>query len=173
MKALHSFLVVSYETLQGLIFSLPRYPLFNYFKKKFLELNGAKIGRRTIFYPGVFIFPGRNLLVGDDVNFAKGVIVGTPGGVTIGDRVLLGFGCQIMSGNHVVPKDRGRIFDSGFDRKPVLIERDAWVGAYSVIVAGVTIGEGAVVAAGSVVTKNVEPYSVVGGVPAKLIRMRD
>lgn len=173
MKALHSFLVVSYEFIQGLIFSLPRYRPLNYLKKKFLELNGAKIGKRPIFYPGVFIFPGRNLVVGDDVDFAKGVIIGTPGGVRIGDRVLLGFGCQIMSGNHVIPPNKGKIFHSGFDRKPVSIEKDAWIGAYSVIVAGVTVGEGAVVAAGSVVTKDVAPFSIVGGVPAKLIRMRD
>ncbi len=170
---MHSFLVITYETIQQLIFFLPRYSFCNFLKKKFLELNGASIGKRVIFYPGVFIFPGRNLEVGDDVNFAKGVIVGTPGGVKIGHRVLLGFGCQIMSGNHKIPAEKGRIFEAGYDRKPVEIGDDVWIGAYSVIVAGVKIGEGSVVAAGSVVTKDVKSFSIVGGVPAKLIRERD
>lgn len=170
---MHSFLVITYETLQRILFSLPRYRTLNYIKKLFLELNGSKIGKRVIFYPGVFIFSGRNLFVGDEVNFSHGVIVGTPGGVEIGDRVLLGFGCQLISGNHVIPENRGRIFDAGYDRKPIKVENDVWIGAYSIVLAGVTIGEGAVVAAGSVVTRDVEPFSIVGGVPAKLIKYRN
>ena len=55
---IHSFLVITYETVQGLIFLLPRYGFLNFLKKKFLELNGAAIGKRVNFYPGVFIFPG-------------------------------------------------------------------------------------------------------------------
>lgn len=134
---------------------------------------GAKIGKRVIFYPGVLIFPGRNLRVGDDVNFSYGVIVGSPGGVTIGDRVLLGFRSQIISGNHVIPPNRGKIFSSGYDRKPIQIHNDVWIGAQCVILPGVTIGEGAVIAAGSIVTKDVAAFTLVAGVPAKLIRHRD
>lgn len=136
-------------------------------------MNGAKIGRRVIFYPGIKIFPGRGLCVGDDVNFAYGVLVGTPGGVTIGNRVLLGFGSKLISGNHIVPKGKGQIFGSGYDRKPIQIDDDAWVGANSVILAGVKIGQGAVIAAGSIVTKDVPAFTVVGGVPAKVIKLRD
>ena len=171
--ALHSFLVVSYETLQSIIFALPRYAWLNRLKTLFLRINGAKIGKRVNYYPGVFIFPGRNLVVGDDVNFAKGVIVGTPGGVYIGDRTMLGFGCQLMSGNHNVPKNRGRIFGAGYDRKKIFVSNDVWIGAYSVVLPGITIGEGAVIAAGSVVSKDVPPFMIVGGVPAKPIKMRD
>lgn len=170
---LHNFLVVSYETLQGMLFALPRYRWCNYLKKKFLEANGARIGSRVIFYPGVHIFPGRKLVVGDDVNFAYGVLVGTPGGITIGNRVLLGFGCKLISGNHVIPPDKGHIFGAGYDRKPISIGDDVWIGANCVVVAGVSVGEGAVLAAGSIVTKDVEPFSIVGGVPAKVIRYRD
>lgn len=61
---------------------------------------------------------------------------------------------------------------AGRDRKKTIIGDDVWVGAYSIIMAGVTIGDGAIVAAGSVVTKNIEPYTIVGGCPAKLIKMR-
>ena len=169
---IHSFLVVTFEVIQGLIFALPRYAFFNSIKGRFLEVNGAKVGKSVVFYPGVFIFPGRNLIIGDCVNFSKGVIVATPGGVTLGNRVLIGFGSKLISGNHSIPSGKGRIFDAGYDRKPILIEDDVWIGANCVVLPGVVVGEGAVIAAGSVVTKNVDPFTIVGGVPARKIKDR-
>ena len=62
---------------------------------------------------------------------------------------------------------------SGAFLKEITIEKDVWIGTQAVILPGVTIGEGAIVAAGAVVTKEVKPFSVVGGVPAKLIKMRE
>jgi acetyltransferase-like isoleucine patch superfamily enzyme len=79
---------------------------------------------------------------------------------------------QILSQNHVIPEFNGRIFGSGHVKSKVRIEDDVWIGANSIILPGVTIGEGAVIAAGSIVTKDVLPFSIVGGVPAKLIKMR-
>jgi len=172
-KLVHSFLVVSYELFMRIIFSLPRYELCNSIKSFFLKLNGAKIGKRTIFYPGVWIAPGRNFVVGDDVDFALDVVVTSGGGVLIGDRVLIGYRTQILSTNHVIPKDLQRIFGAGHEKKQVVIESDVWIGANCIIIPGVTIGEGSVIAAGSVVTKNVEPFTVVGGTPAKKIKDRD
>jgi acetyltransferase-like isoleucine patch superfamily enzyme len=168
------FLVVSAEVLSSLVFLLPRYRVLNFFKSCYLQFVwGASIGRRVVYYSGVRIFSGRNLVVGDDVDFAKGVMVTTEGGVTIGDRVLLGYGTQILSSNHRVPSKSERIFDAGHVKKPVVIESDVWVGANCIILPGVTVGNGAVVAAGSVVTKSVPPMVYVGGVPAKVIKMRD
>lgn len=172
-KCIHSFLVVTYELIQSMIFILPRYKIFNYFKKAFLKLNGADIGKNPNFYPGVFIFPAKKFKVGDNVNFAKNVIIATPGGVTIGDRTMLGFGCQLISGNHAIPEGRGKIYDAGYVRKPINIGADCWLGANSIVLAGVSIGEGAIVAAGSVVNKDVPSFSIVGGVPAKLIKYRE
>lgn len=65
-----------------------------------------------------------------------------------------------------------RIFEAGHVKHPVTISDDVWIGANCVIVAGVKVGEGAVIAAGSVVTKDVAPFTYVGGVPAKLIKQR-
>lgn len=65
------------------------------------------------------------------------------------------------------------IFGSGHDCEPVVIEDEGWVGANAVVLPGVRIGRGAVVAAGAVVTKDVAPYTIVGGVPARMIRERD
>ncbi|MBS4016793.1 MAG: acyltransferase [Dechloromonas sp.] len=117
--------------------------------------------------------PGRGLLVGDDVDFALGVIVTTSGGVEIGDRVLIGYRTQILSANHRVPDGMERIFDAGHVRKRVTIGSDVWIGANCIILPGVSIGRGAVVAAGSVVSKNVEPFTVVAGVPARVVRRRN
>ena len=163
--------VVAVETFSWLMFQLPRFRSLNVIKSMYLRMAfGAKIGRRVVYYPGVWIFPGRALSVGDDVDFAKDVLVTTDGAVTIGDRVLIVYRTQILSSNHVVPPANGRIFGAGHERKPIVIGNDAWIGANCVIVAGVTIGEGAVVAAGSVVTKDVPPLCYVGGVPAKVIK---
>lgn len=165
-------LVVSYETLMWAVLLLPRYPLLNRIKSAFLRAGGAKIGRRVVFYPGVWIMPLRGLRIGDDVDLAKGVLITTGGGVTISDRVLVGYGTKILSANHSIPDRPNRIFDAGHVSAPVTIGRDAWIGAACVILPGVEIGEGAVVGAGSVVTKSVPPFAVCAGVPARTIRSR-
>lgn len=166
-------MVVTYELISKVIFSLPRFMLLSHIKKLLLIIVGAKFGQRTVFYPGVWIQPGMNLTVGDDVDFALDVLVTTKGGVTIGNRVLIGYRTQILSSNHSIPNRSERIFDSGHSYAPVFIEDDVWIGANCTILPGVTIGEGAVVAAGSVVTKDIPKFSISAGVPAKVIKMRD
>lgn len=167
-----SFLVVSYEFLMCLIFSLPRYRLCIFFKQSLLRLMGAQFGKGVVIYPGVWISPGRNLQVEDHVDLAKDVLITTSGGVKIGSRTLIGYRTQIISSNHSIPPVGQPFPISGDDHAPVVIGQDVWIGANCVITPGVTIGEGAVVAAGSVVTKDVPENSIVGGVPAKVIGMR-
>lgn len=171
-RQLRSILVVTYETLQWALFAFPRYRLLNAAKSWFLRLNGASIGARVIYYPGVWIGPCQKLVLGDDVDLALGVIVVASGGVRIGDRALVGYRAQILSRNHVIPDEHGRIFDAGHRNGPVEIGRDVWIGANVVILPGVTIGEGSVVGAGSIVTKSVPPFTVVAGVPARPIKKR-
>jgi acetyltransferase-like isoleucine patch superfamily enzyme len=172
-RALHSFLVVSFETLMQVLFALPRFPPLNALKSWFLRLNGAQVGERVVYYPGVWIAPGRNLDIGDDVDLAYGVLLTTSGGLKIGNRTLVGYRSQILTANHLIPPGRGRIFGSGHEHKAVTIGEDVWIGANVIVLPGVTIGEGAVIAAGSVVTRSVEPFTIVGGNPARLIRPRD
>jgi acetyltransferase-like isoleucine patch superfamily enzyme len=168
---LKPMVVVSYELCIRIIFALPRFGIFNGFKSFFLRVVGAKIGKKVVFYPGVWIAPAKNLVVGDDVDFALDVLVTAGGGVTIGDRVLIGYRTQILSSNHVIDGKKP-IFYSGHVKKPVVIENDVWIGASCIILPGTRIGEGAVIAAGSVVTKDVPAFAIVGGVPAKVIRYR-
>lgn len=167
-------IIILYELIMRFVFSLPRFPLFNFAKKCFLIFLHAKIGKRVVFYPGVWISsPSKNLRIDDDVDLALDVIITASGGVTIGKRTLIGYRTQILSSNHIIPNNRDMIFHSGHSKKEVIIEKDVWIGANCIILPGVVIGEGAVIAAGSIVTKNVDPYTLVGGVPAKLIRNRD
>ena len=167
-----SFIIITYELVMVLVFSLPRYPIFNLLKSSFLKLSGAKIGNRVVFYPRLWIISGRNLRLGDDVDLATGVLITTDGGVTIGARTLIGYRSQILSSNHVVPPDKGQIFGSGHVKSAVSIGKDVWIGANCIILPGITIGEGAVIGAGSVVTKNVKPYVISAGNPAKEIKSR-
>lgn len=167
------FIVVTFELVMKLVFVFPRYRLANFIKSLFLKCLGAKVGKRIVFYPGVWISPGRNLVIGNDVDLALDVLITTSGGVEIGDRTLIGYRTQIISGNHKIPSNKSQIFYSGHEYGKVIIGTDCWIGANCIIMPGVTIGEGAVVAGGSVVTKDVEKFTVVGGVPSKKIKSRD
>ena len=170
---LRTSLVVLHEAIQRLVFSLPRFRMFNYLKAVFLRASGAKIGKRVVFYPGLWIAPGRGLNIGDDVDLALDVVITTAGGVKIGDRTLVGYRAQIISANHSIPPGRGHIFGAGHDFAAVTIGDDVWIGANAIVLPGVDVGEGAVIGAGSVVTKSIPPFAVAAGVPAEVIRRRE
>ena len=124
-----------------------------------------------------------NLSVGDDTSIPKGsTIYCTDVPCTIGKKVLFGPKPTIITGDHridilgkymtdVTVEDKFVDGVNVYDQ-PVVIEDDVWCGANVTILKGVTIGHGSVVAAGAVVTKSFPPYSIIGGIPAKLIKMR-
>lgn len=166
--------MVSVELISLLIFCLPRYRVLNALKSVYLRLFfKARIGKRVVYYSGIFLFTGRNLVVGDDVDFAARVLVTTDGGLEIGNRVLIGYGTQIITRNHRIPPLPGRIFDAGHTNGPVAIGDDVWIGAGCMVLPGVTIGSNAVIAAGSVVTRNIPGNAVAAGVPARVLKYRD
>ena len=172
MKSIKYFFVVLFEFLMVLLFTLPRFRLLNFFKSLFLRLMGAKIGKRVVFYPGVWIMTGKNLFIGDDVDLAKDVIITSKEWVSIGSRTLIGYRTQILSSNHHVPPVGSMIYNAGHNHKPINIGKDVWIGSNCIITAGVNIESGSVIAAGSIVTKNVQANQIVGGNPAKLIKER-
>ncbi len=117
--------------------------------------------------PHAFIRIGQDSLIGE-YNVIRG-----QGGVTIGDRVYTSPMVQIVAVNHVYD-DPARPFSAqGITAEGIVIEDDVWIGSGAVITDGVRIGRGAVVAAGAVVTHDVPPHSVVGGVPARVLRTID
>ena len=94
-------------------------------------------------------------------------------GVTFGDYVLCGPDVMFAGDDHVFHNIGTPVIFSGRPRmRATLVSDDVWIGARSIIMAGVSIGEGAIIAAGAVVTRDVEPYTIVGGVPAKVIGQR-
>jgi acetyltransferase-like isoleucine patch superfamily enzyme len=100
------------------------------------------------------------------------VVIYGQGSVEIGEQTLVSMHCTILSSNHGVPPLGKLIRETADELLPTKIGRDVWIGANAVILGGVTIGEGAVVAAGAVVNRDVEPGAVVAGVPARKIRKR-
>ena len=120
-----------------------------------------------------------NLSIGDGTSIPKGSTIYCTGApCTIGKKVLFGPKPTIITGDHRTDIRDKYIIDITEEEKlpendqPVVIEDGCWIGANVTILKGVTIGEGSVVAAGSVVTKSCEPYSIIGGIPAKVLRKR-
>lgn len=121
----------------------------------------------------------KNVSVGDHVSIGRNAeFMSTRAQIIIGDHVMFGPHVFMITGDHITDI-KGRYMDEFTDdeKRPeddqdIVLEGDNWIGANAIILKGVTIGKGAVIAAGSVVTKNVPPYSIVGGVPAKVIKYR-
>lgn len=132
-------------------------------------LTGEKIDTSFRLFPPFYTDFGKNIHIGRDVFINSGCHFQDQGGITIGDGAMLGHNVVLATINHDL--------DPAQDRKnhyaPITIGAHVWVGSNATILPGVTIGEWSVVAAGAVVTRDVPPYTVVGGVPAKTIRIID
>lgn len=117
--------------------------------------------------------PQSGIKIGSDSLIGEYSVIRGQGGVQIGDRVYTSPFTQIIAVNHVFDDPNRPFVDQGITAEGIVIEDDVWLGAGAVITDGVRVGKGAVVAAGAVVTKDVPPHTVVGGVPAKLIKTID
>lgn len=143
-----------------------------------LSENGISFGRNvslgrgvTVVCTGVVAHKGIGLVVGDNTGINSQSYIGCQGGVNIGTNVIMGPGVKIFSENHNYSDHKLPIRLQGETREEVVIEDNCWIGSGTTILAGVKIGSGSVVAAGSVVTTNVPPRSIVGGIPAKIIKV--
>jgi acetyltransferase-like isoleucine patch superfamily enzyme len=116
--------------------------------------------------------PGEGLKVGDNSNIGHFAFVGCSGYIEIGDRVLMGPRVTLLAENHRFDDGGLSIKLQGVERETITIGDDCWLGAGSIVLAGVSIGSGSVVAAGSVVTEDVPAMTVVAGVPARFVRER-
>lgn len=129
------------------------------------EITGQKNNSIEVFTP-IYINYGKNLKIGDNVFINFDCTFLDLGGITIEDDVLIGPKVSLITENHPFKvNDR-----KGLMCSPILIKKNAWIGANVTILPGVTIGENAIVAAGAVVSKNVEANTLVAGVPAKFIK---
>lgn len=138
-------------------------------RERLSEIIGAPIDKSsTVFVPFYTNF-GKHIRIGKGVFINHACSFLDLGGITIEDDVQIGPRVNLVSENHPLdPSNR-----KSLDLKPVLIKRNAWIGAGATILPGVTVGENAVVAAGAVVNRDVPANTVVAGVPAKVIRAID
>ncbi len=139
--------------------------------------NGIEIGQNTIVMHGAILhvynfrgIPHSGIKIGRDCLIGEYCVIRGQGGVTIGDRVYTSPFTQLLAVNHVIDDPNQPFVDQGITAEGIVIEDDVWLGAGAIITDGVRVGKGAVVAAGAVVTKDVPPKTLVGGVPAKVIK---
>jgi len=141
-------------------------------RKSFLRKSCSGVGKNLIVYNGIRIHYAEHLSIGDNVAINNDVWINASGNVRIGNNVIIGPRVIIHSANHKYDDPHTPIQKQGHIFEKVMIEDDVWIGAGAIILPGVQIGKGAVIAAGSVVTKDVLPYTVVAGVPARKIKDR-
>ena len=129
-------------------------------------------GKKVLIFPGCVLHWLENCEIGDNISIHDFCYIDAIGGVKIGDNTRIAHNCSIISGRHKYEIPEKMIVDSGYTTDAIFIGCDVWLSTGVVITQGLRIGEGAVVGANSVVTKDVAPYSLVGGVPAKFIKSR-
>jgi acetyltransferase-like isoleucine patch superfamily enzyme len=135
--------------------------------------NNVTIKKNTIIEcTGVMRELGEGIRIGNNVGISQNCFIQVRGFIEIGSSVILGPNVSIFSSNHIFENTQVPIMNQGESRKGVVIEDDVWLGSGSIILDGVHIGRGSIIAAGSVVTKDILPFSIVGGVPAKLKKER-
>lgn len=138
------------------------------FRKMNYNLARMKIGAKTQIDMNQYILAPYKLKIGNGCHINQGCFIDARGGVQLNSNVSVSHYVKIVSGSHDV---QSKSFDGKF--KPIIIDDFVWLGIGSTILQGVKIGKGAVVCAGAIVTKDVLPYEIVAGIPAKKIGERN
>jgi putative colanic acid biosynthesis acetyltransferase WcaF len=152
--------------VNALFFLNPAFP-FRSPKPGLLRLFGARVGKGVVIHPGVNIkFPWK-LTIGDHCWIGQRAWLDNLDQLTIGDNVVISQGAMIIQGSHDYKK-----IDYPTYSKPVVLMEGSWVGAGAIVTLGVKLGSHAVLAVGSVATKDLEPYTIYQGNPAQPLRER-
>lgn len=130
----------------------------------------SKAGKNINIEKGAVFGTGNNIEIGNYSGL--GVKCNVRGPLKIGDNVMMGPEVRIITNIHIFDRIDIPMRTQGHRIKGVVIGNDVWIGARVIILPGVSIGDGVIIGAGSIVTKNIQPYAIVGGAPAKLIRLR-
>lgn len=130
------------------------------------RLTGKKVDDTFRLFPPFYTDFGKNITIGKNVFINSGCHFQDQGGIEIGDGVLIGHNVVLATINHAIaPSEKRKNYYA-----PIKIGNNVWIGSNTTVLPGVTIGEWSVIAAGTVVTKDVPPYTVVGGVPARVLK---
>lgn len=136
--------------------------------------DNVSIGMRTMIKTsGSLSRIGKGFAIGHDSAMANDCFVGATGGVKIGNYVAIGQNVRFHSENHEFHARDKRICEQGVTNKGITVGNDVWIGAGAVILDGVHIGDGCVIGANTLVSKDVKPYSIVAGNPGKVIGRRE
>lgn len=178
LKKLKISQIVALSLYYGLAQFLPNSPFLvgkkfrGFLCKTIFNSSGKNIDIEKRAYFGL----GNDLKIGNNSGIGIGAkiygIDGNGGKVTIGNNVMMASDVTILTLNHAYKEKDKPMREQGVEFKNVIIENDVWIGYRVTILPGVKVGKGSVIGAGAVVTKNVAPYTVVGGVPAKFIKER-
>lgn len=129
--------------------------------------KNVRIGWRTQ------VMNPQNIKIGNNSSINSGMIyAGAKSKIVIGENSLLSYNVHIRTTSHNYEERKRKIIEQGNFEKDIIIGNDVWIGYGAQIMPGVKLGDGCVIAAGAVVTKDVEPYKVVAGIPAKVIKER-
>lgn len=152
---------------QVFVLHLVGYVPFHCFRRLFYRLAGMKIGKGSVIHTGAKFYDPRNIIIGNDSILGEGIVLDGRALLTIGNHVDIASEVMIYNSQHDTESESFQAED-----KPVVIEDYVFIGPRVIILPGTKIGKGAIVGAGAVVTKDVAPYAIVGGVPAKIIGER-
>jgi acetyltransferase-like isoleucine patch superfamily enzyme len=170
-KGVHPSAVV--ESLGGL--SMPASTIIEPLAVVYVGERGRlQLGEMNIIYPGATIRIDQGWMeTGVDVSFGSGCHVYEPrAGLSIGDHCMIGGGVLICGVNHGYATRDVPMRQQAFEAAPIVVGRDVWIGMGAIILPGVTLGDGAIVSAGAVVTSDVAAGAVVSGVPARFAKFR-
>ena len=142
--------------------------LFNSARIKILQLFGMKMHGSCLIYSSVKTYAPWKLEIGNKACIGPRVVIYNKANVIIGNQSVISQDSYICTASHDVTSSTMNLVT-----KPIIIENGVWVASRVIVLPGVTIGAGAVVAAGAVVTKDVAPWTIVGGNPAKFIKRRE
>lgn len=161
------FMEVVAETIQLCVEMNATAKDVNQVREKLSVIIGKEIEESTAIFPPFYTNFGRSISLGKNVFINHACSFLDMGGITIEDDVMVGPRVNLTSENHPLnPTDRKAVIPA-----PIVIKRNAWIGAGATILPGITIGENAVVAAGAVVSRDVPPNTVVAGIPAKVVKV--
>jgi acetyltransferase-like isoleucine patch superfamily enzyme len=135
-------------------------------RERLSEIINSEIDKTTTVFVPFYTNFGKHITLGKNIFINHACTFLDLGGITIEDDVQIGPKVNLITENHPVDPTRRKYLDL----KSILIKRNAWIGAGATILPGVTVGENSIVAAGAVVNKDVPDHSIVGGIPAKLIK---
>ena len=132
----------------------------------------VNVSRNVVFFPRISIRGRGRLIIGDGCSINSGTIFGLTCDLRLGRNVMIADNVSFRTADHEYSNLNMPMIEQGERSRPIIIEDDVWIGANATILRGVKIGQGAIIAAHAVVSRDVEAFEIVGGVPAKKIGSR-